>query len=195
MRIISALIASSALALTAPAFAQYSHPSTPAAPPAPAPVTVTTSNVVISPGMQVVDTTGASVGTVTTVKGDTVAIKTDKYETFVPKTSFAMNAGKLTFSMTQAELNAEIEKSQAASKASLVAGATVKDMEGVEIGKIDSVNPTGVVIVLTSGQKIQVAPTGVRGNKDGTVTAGVHAAQLPQAPAKPAASTPAKPRK
>jgi hypothetical protein len=181
MRIISALIASSALALSAPAFAQAAAPA-PAAP-----------GLAISPGMQVVDTAGAPVGTVTTVKGDTVAIKTDKYETFVPKTSFAMSGGKLTFSMTQAALNAEIEKSQAASKASLVVGATVKDMDGVEIGKIDSVTDAGVVIVLASGQKIQVAPNGVRGNKDGTVTAGVHAAQLPQAPAKPASATPAKP--
>jgi hypothetical protein len=179
MRFLSMIIASSALALSAPAFAQAAAP--------------------IAPGMQIVDTTGASVGTVSAIQGDNVLVKTDKHETLVPKASFTVNNGKLLFGMTQAQLNAEIEKSQAAASAAVTAGATVKDLDGVEIGKIDSVSATGVVIALPSGQKIQVGPNAVRGNKDGTVTAGVHAAQLQaQLQAKPAdagAAAPAKPRK
>jgi hypothetical protein len=192
MRFISVIFASSALALSAPAFAQAATPAAPAA--------------AITPGMQVVDATGAAVGTVGAIQGDNLLIKTDKHETLVPKASFTVNNGKLLFGMTQAQLNAEIEKNQAAAQAALTAGATVKDLDGVEIGKIDSVSATGVVIALPSGQKIQVGTNAVRGNKDGTVTAGVRAAQLqaqlqakpasPATPAKPATSaTPAKPRK
>src|SRR4051794_32826380 len=126
MRLISVIVASSVLALSAPAFAQA-----------------------IAPGMQVVDSkTGAAVGTVSAVQGDNLLIKTDKHETLIPKASFAPNAGKLVLGMTQAELNAEIEKNQAATSASVAAGATVKDMDGVEIGKIDSVTDPGVVIAL-----------------------------------------------
>ena len=172
MRLISVIVASSVLALSAPAFAQA-----------------------IAPGTQVVDSkTGAAVGTVSAVQGDNLLIKTDKHETLIPKASFAPNAGKLVLGMTQAELNAEIEKNQAATSAAIAAGATVKDMDGVEIGKIDSVTDAGVVIALPSGQKIQVGKTGVRGNTDGTVTAGIRASQLPAKPAE-SAPAPAKPKK
>jgi hypothetical protein len=157
MRFFSVIIASSALALSAPVLAQAQA---------------------IAPGMQVVDSAGAAVGTVSAIQGDNLLIKTDKYETLVPKAGFAPHAGKLLFGMTQAQLDAEIEKKQAAAQVAIVAGATVKDLDGVSLGKIDSVSNTGVIIALTSGQKIQVGPNAVRSNTDGTVTAGVHAAQL-----------------
>jgi preprotein translocase subunit YajC len=165
MRFMSLVVASSALALSAPALAQA-----------------------IAPGMQVVDTAGARVGTVTAVQGDNLLVKTDKHETLVPKASFTPNAGKLLFGMTQAQLDAEIEKTQAAANAAVAAGATVKGVYGAEIGKIDSVSDSGVVIALTAGQKIQVGRNSVRGNPDGTVTVGLTAEQLSaQLSAKPAA--------
>jgi hypothetical protein len=131
-----------------------------------------------SVGMQVVDTAGAPVGTVTGLNGDNVQVKTDKHEVLLPKASFTPSDGKLLFGMTQVQLNAEIEKSQAAADASVVAGATVKGLQGTEIGKIDSVSDSGVVIALSSGKKIQVARNGVRGNPDGTVIVGLTADQL-----------------
>lgn len=131
-----------------------------------------------SVGMQIVDTTGAPVGTVTALSGNNLQVKTDKHEVMLPKSSFRVDNGKLRFAMTQAQLNAEIEKSVAAAAASITAGATVKGLQGTEIGKIDSVTDTDVIIALTSGSKIQVARAGVRGNADGTVTAGLTADQL-----------------
>jgi hypothetical protein len=89
-----------------------------------------------------------------------------------------VDGGKLLFGMTQVQLDAEIEKSEAVSNAAVVAGATVKGLQGTEIGKIDSVSDSDVVIALTSGKKIQVARNGVRGNPDGTVTVGLTADQL-----------------
>jgi hypothetical protein len=72
----------------------------------------------------------------------------------------------------------------------VAAGAPVKGLQDTEIGKIDSVTDSGVVIALPSGQKIQVARSGVRGNADGSVTVGLTAEQLnmatsSQAPAAP----------
>jgi len=135
----------------------------------------------ITAGMQITDATGGAVGTVTEVKGDNLVVKTDKHEVMLPKASFSLSAGKLLFGMTQAQLDAEIEKSMAAADASVAAGATVKGLQGTEIGKIDSVSDSGVVIALSSGKKIQVARTGVRGNPDGTVTVGLTADQLDSA--------------
>jgi preprotein translocase subunit YajC len=149
------LAAVSAVALSAPALAQT-----------------------ITPGMQVTDAAGGPVGTVKAVQGENLLITTGQHEALLPKTSFTAAGGKLLFGMTQAQLNAEIEKSAAAAQAAIAAGATVKGLQGTEIGKIESVTNDAVVIALPSGKKVQVARTGIRGNADGTVTAGLTAEQL-----------------
>jgi preprotein translocase subunit YajC len=153
MRLILGTITAIGLALSAPAAAQ-------------------------SVGMQVVDTAGAPVGTVTAVQGDNLQIKTDKHDALLPKTSFSVSNGKLLFGMTQAQLDAEIEKSLSAANGSIVTGATVKGTGGAVVGKIDSVADGKVIIALQSGKKIAVAQDGVRGNPDGTVTVGLSADQL-----------------
>jgi preprotein translocase subunit YajC len=147
----------------------------------------------ITAGMQITDASGSPVGTVAEVKGDNLVVKTDKHEVMLPKTSFSVSEGKLLFGMTQAQLNAEIEKSLAAANASVAAGATVKGLQGTEIGKIDSVSDSGVVIALSSGKKIQVARDGVRGNADGTVTVGLTAEQIDSAAKASADASPASP--
>lgn len=131
-----------------------------------------------SVGMQVVDSTGAPVGTVTAIQGDNVQIKTDKHDALLPKTSFALDNGKLLFGMTQAQLDSKIEEATAASQKSVAAGATVNGTGGTPVGKIEAVDNGNVTIALTSGKKIQVPGSGLRGNADGTVTIGYTAAQL-----------------
>jgi len=91
-------------------------------------------------GQQVVDTSGAAVGTVVRVDGGNVIVKTDKHEVALPKTSFTPNEGKLLFGMTQAQLNAEVEKNLAAAAALIAPGATVKGSAGAVVGTIDSVD-------------------------------------------------------
>jgi preprotein translocase subunit YajC len=129
-------------------------------------------------GMQVVDSAGAPVGTVTAIKGDNLQVKTDKHEALLPKSSFTLNKGKLLFGMTQAQLDSTIEASTAAAQASIVAGATVNGAAGTAIGKIESVEDGKVTIALSSGKKIQVPSTALRGNADGTVTIGYTAEQI-----------------
>ena len=132
----------------------------------------------ISVGMQVTDANGGPVGIVTAVQGDNLQVKTDKHEALLPKSGFTVDGNKLLFGMTQAELDAAIEKSLDAAKASLAVGATVKGVGGTEIGKIESLTDTDVVIALPSGKKVQIAKTGARGNPDGTVTVGLTAEQI-----------------
>jgi hypothetical protein len=131
-----------------------------------------------SVGMQIVDTAGAPVGTVTAIQGDNLQVKTDKHEVLVPKTSFTLNAGKLLFGMTQAQFNAKIEESAAASAKAVVAGARVNGTAGSAVGKIDGVDGGNVTISLNSGKRIQLPAAAVRGNADGTVTIGYTADQL-----------------
>jgi len=131
-----------------------------------------------SVGMQVVDTAGAPVGTVTTIQGDNLQVKTDKHEVLVPKASFTLNEGKLLFGLTQAQFNAKIEESTAASAKAIAAGATVNGTAGSAVGKIEAVEGANVTVSLTSGKRIQLPATALRGNADGTVTIGYTAEQL-----------------
>jgi hypothetical protein len=144
-------------------------PAVPAAAQAPAAITV---------GMPVADVNGGPVGTVKAVQGDVIVVKTDKHEAALARNSFTVADGKLLFGMTQAELDAEIEKGLAAAEASVVAGATVKGSDGAEVGKIDAASADSVTVTLTSGKKVQLERTAVRGNPDGTVVIGLTSAQL-----------------
>jgi preprotein translocase subunit YajC len=158
MRLIVGTLTAVGIAIAAPAAAQ-----------AQAGVTV---------GMQVTDAAGGAVGTVTAIQGDNIQIKTNKHDALLPKSSFTVANGKLLFGMTQAQLDAEIEKSLTAANAAVVAGATVKGTGGAQVGTIDSVADGKVTISLQGGKKIAIPQEGVRGNTDGTVTIGFSAAQL-----------------
>jgi preprotein translocase subunit YajC len=171
MRLITGLFVGVSLVVAAPALAQ--------------------AQAGISVGANVIDASGAPVGTVTAIKGDNIVVKTDKHEAALPKSGFAVSDGKVYFGMSQAQLNEAIEKSHAAAQASVAAGATVKGAAGTEIGKIESVTDTDVVIALPSGKKIQIGKSGVRGNADGTVTTGLTAEQVDAAVQGSAAAAPA----
>jgi hypothetical protein len=129
-------------------------------------------------GMQIVDTVGAAVGTVTAIKGDNLQVKTDKHDALLPKSSFTEHNGKLLFGMTQAQLDAQIESSVASAQAAVAAGATVNGAAGTALGKIEAVENGQVTISLTSGKRIQVPSSALRGNPDGTVAIGYTAEQL-----------------
>jgi hypothetical protein len=118
-------------------------------------------------------------------------VKTDKHEVLLPKASFRVDKDKLVIAMTQAQLDSKIEETAAANDKAIVAGATVNGLQGTEIGKIDSVTDSGVVIALSSGKKIQVARNGVRGNADGSVTVGLTSEQIEAATKQADAAAPA----
>lgn len=132
----------------------------------------------VTVGMQVTDATGAPVGTVSAIQGPNLLIKTDRHEALLPSSSFRPEKGKLVFGMTQAQLDAQIERTLAAATASIQPGATVKGLGGTAVGTIESVADGNATIALQDGKKIAIPQTGLRGNADGTVTIGYSAAQL-----------------
>lgn len=128
-------------------------------------------------GTQVTDANGGPVGTVTAVNGDVVTIKTDKFETNLSKSSFAESDGKLLVGMTQAELNAVIEKDKAAAEASLAVGSPVKGSAGTEVGTVEAIDAEFVTLKLSSGKSIRIPRTGIAGSANGAVI-GLTAAEL-----------------
>ena len=123
----------------------------------------------VTVGMQVVDATGQPVGTVASRRDDSVTVKTDKHEVPLSTSSFAVRDGKAYFGMTQAQLNAEYEKSLAAAQASLTPGSVVKGLNGQRLGTIDSIDDQKVVLKLDSGQSVELPRSGVAGGPDGAV--------------------------
>jgi hypothetical protein len=155
MRLFVAL-ASASLALASPAFAQAGG---------------------FTVGAQVVDSSGNPVGTVTAVNGDVVTVKTDKLDANLGKASFASQDGKLYIGMTQAELNALVEKDKAAAEASLAVGAPVNGTAGTEVGTIEAIDAEFVTLKLTSGKSIRIPRSGIVGSANGAVI-GLTAAEL-----------------
>jgi hypothetical protein len=161
MKRIALILASAALVTLAPSVPAFAQAST-----------------AVTVGMPIVSTDGAPVGKVTGIQGANLMVKTDKHEVLLPRSSFTAAGGKLLFGMTQAQLNAEVDKSLAAAQAAVVAGATVKGAAGTPVGTLDAADADYVTITLTSGKKIRTKRDAVRGNADGTVTIGYTAEQL-----------------
>lgn len=137
-------------------------------------------------GQQVIDTSGAAVGTVVRVDGGNVIVKTDKHEVALPKTSFTPNEGKLLFGMTQAQLNAEVEKNLAAAAALIAPGANVKGSAGAVVGTIDAVDAEFVTLKLQSGALVRL-PRNAVAAANGEVVIGMTAEELQAQVAAPAA--------
>lgn len=135
-------------------------------------------------GTQVVDTSGGAVGTVVRVDGPNVVIKTNQHEVALPKTSFTAHEGKLLFGMTQAQLNAEVEKSKVEAAKSIAAGVTVKGSSGAVVGTIDAVDEETITIKLASGSLVRVPRSGVAAG-NGEVVIGLTAEELQASVAAP----------
>lgn len=128
-------------------------------------------------GMQVVDTNGDVVGTVSGLMDDHLMLKTDKHVIHLPTTSFTPSDGKLLFGMTQAQINAAFEEAEAKAAASLVAGATVKGAAGAVVGTLDSIDDQFATIKLETGKLVKIPRTGIAGSAEGAVI-GLSAAEL-----------------
>lgn len=140
-----------------------------------------------NPGTQVVDTSGGAVGTVVRVDGANIVIKTNQHEVALPKTSFTNHEGKLLFGMTQAQLNAEVEKSKAEAAKSIAPGITVKGSSGEVVGTIDAVDEETITIKLASGSLVRVPRSGMAAG-NGEVVIGLTAEELQAQVATPSAN-------
>ena len=120
-------------------------------------------------GKTVFDPTGKPVGQVSGQRDGLLFIKTDRHETSLPIASFTFQQKKLYIAFTQAELNAEVDKTVALINGSLTPGANVKGSAGTVIGRIHSLDAQYVAIDLTSGQTIRVPRNSIAGTPNGAV--------------------------
>lgn len=131
----------------------------------------------ITPGMRVTDTAGAAVGSVVSVDGDFVTIRTDRHDARLPRTAFTPNQGVLLFGMTQQQLDTAIERDLAAASAKLAAGATVTGSQGATVGTIETIDDQFATLKLTSGKRVRIPRAGLGAGPQGAVI-GMTAAAL-----------------
>jgi hypothetical protein len=129
---------------------------------------------VISPGVQVVDVLGNPVGTVQSVRGSELIIKTDRHEVRLPISSFTPDKGKLVFGMTREALNRSTDAMLAKA---LLPGAAVHGRNGALIGHIDAIDEQFVAVELQSGESIRLPRASVGPGRNGAVL-GITTAEL-----------------
>jgi preprotein translocase subunit YajC len=130
----------------------------------------------IAAGAKISDTKGAEVGTVASVDGDFVIVKTDKHEVRLPKASFTVTDSGLLFGMTQAELNAAVEQATVNPRDLLKAGALVRDPAGGLVGTVEGVEGDFATVKLTK-TSVQLPVSAFAASSEGLVL-GMTAAEL-----------------
>lgn len=130
-----------------------------------------------SAGAKVSDTAGGEVGTIARDDGNFVILKTDKHEVRLPKTSFTAHNGGFIMAMTQAQVNAAVEKSLAEADQKIAPGASVSGSQGAAVGTIDAVDAEFVTLKLSSGKLVKLPRSGVAPGPNGAVI-GMTAAEL-----------------
>jgi preprotein translocase subunit YajC len=120
-------------------------------------------------GAKISDTAGGEVGTITSVDGDYVIVKTDKHEVRLPKTSFTAHEGGFLMGMTRDQLNAAVEQSLAAAAAKIVVGATVSGAQGAPVGTIDALDDQFATIKLGSGKLARLPRNALAAGPNGVV--------------------------
>ena len=122
-----------------------------------------------SAGVNVSDTQGGEVGTIASVDGDFVILRTDKHEVRLPKTSFTAHQGGFIMAMTRAQVNAAVEQTQAQAASTLVAGALVQGNEGGTVGTIDAIDDQFATIKLTSGKLVRLPRGAIAAGTNGAL--------------------------
>lgn len=130
----------------------------------------------ISPGMQVVDVAGGPVGTVKSVQGSQLIVKTDRHEVRLPVKSFTPDKGKLVFGMSRDALNRATDAMLANA---FLPGSAVHGKNGALAGHIETIGEKFVTVELQSGKTIRLPRDALAPGANGAVL-GVTAAELRQ---------------
>ena len=140
----------------------------------------------VRPGMQVVDVGGKLVGTVQSVRGSDIVVKTDRHEVRLPAKSFTPDKGKLVFGMSREALN---QATDAMLAKALLPGAAVRGKNGTLAGHIEAINEQFLTVQLETGQSIRLPRNSVAAGPAGAVL-GITVAELQQMVTKSASATP-----
>lgn len=130
----------------------------------------------VMPGMQVVDVAGQPVGTVQSVRGNELILKTDRHEVRLPVSSFTPDKGKLLFGMSRQALNRATDAMLANA---LLPGSEVRGKDGQLAGHIEALGQNYVTLELLSGEVVRLPRDSVAPGAKSAVL-GITVAELQQ---------------
>jgi preprotein translocase subunit YajC len=134
-------------------------------------------SVQIQAGAMVTDTDGGEVGTITSVDGDFVILRTDRHEVRLPATSFATGDDGFVMAMTRAQVNEAVEHELANQGPIAAIGATVQDTSGATVGTITEADDQHATLRLQSNRLVRLPLTAFARGPSGPVIA-MSAAEL-----------------
>ena len=102
----------------------------------------------LAAGATVTDPDGGEVGTIASVDGDHVVLRTDRHEVRLPVASLAVTEDAILISLTRAELNAQLDQMLAQAQQTIAVGAIVHDRDGVVVGPVEAVSEETVTVKL-----------------------------------------------
>jgi hypothetical protein len=120
----------------------------------------------IDVGDTVKDPQGGDVGTVESVDGEYVVVRTDRHAARLPVTSFTPTEDAVLFGLTRDELNTQLDQAIAQAQQAITVGAMVHDRDGVAIGPVESADAELVTIKLGE-QPIQLPRAAVAPGQNG----------------------------
>jgi preprotein translocase subunit YajC len=106
----------------------------------------------LSVGATVTDPQGGEVGTITSVDGDAVILRTDRHEVRLPAASFTATDEGVLFGMTREQVNTQVDQMTAQAEALMAVGSMVRDREGAAIGPIAELDEQFVTITYAESQ-------------------------------------------
>lgn len=162
------LLVGAAMLAPATLAAQTAAPSTTAAP---------------TVGATVYDTSGAPIGTISSIASGAATIDTGTHKVPVPLTSIGPGAKGAVMAMTQAQLNAAYEQASAQAgaqmRAKLVPGTAVSSLNGsATVGTIKSADAQYVTLTTAKGAEVKLPVSGFSTNAQGNVIVGMTAEQF-----------------
>ncbi|MBW0144946.1 hypothetical protein [Sphingomicrobium clamense] len=121
--------------------------------------------------LEIVDPQGEKVGHMVSMDTETgmITLKTDKYEIVLPKTSFTPNGETMMIAMTQAELNAEVERGKKELADTVSIGRDVRDADLVAAGTIEAMTADAAMIRLTNNTVVAVPLNGITPHLEGAI--------------------------
>ena len=157
-------------------------------------------------GATILDSAGATIGTVDSVTPQSIVINTGTAKVAVPPASVGKTATGFALSITKDQLMAAQAQASAqagaAVKSKLVAGTPVTGLQGAALGTIKSSDATTVTMTTTKNIDVKLPVSGFGAGPTGGVVLGMTLAQLDAAtagakpnttPASTAGTTPADP--
>ena len=106
-------------------------------------------------GATVSDPQGGEVGTIVSVEGDVVVLRTDRHEVRLPATALRATETGAVAGVTRDQLNAQVDQALAAAQQAFVVGAVVRDPAGATVGPVQEIT-ADTVTVQFRGQPIRL---------------------------------------